>query len=118
LAAIRLFDPCEDKTCDVIEDQSVRRLASLRWYQSSVSHCHDHRHCRGSKSSFELQARIDDGSILIMGGSWDNMYVAAEHFVFSHAHAQLALSIINLPNITNPTYEYYPPKNMHGTCFA
>ncbi|KAK7440787.1 hypothetical protein VKT23_016864 [Stygiomarasmius scandens] len=75
LAAIRLFDPCEDKTCDVIEDQSVRRLASLRWYQSS--------------------ARIEDGSILIMGGSWDNI-------------------IINLPNITNPTYEYYPPKNMHG----
>ncbi|THV00165.1 hypothetical protein K435DRAFT_837442 [Dendrothele bispora CBS 962.96] len=75
LAAIRLFTPCEDGNCDVLEDQSVRRMASLRWYLSS--------------------ARIEDGSILLIGGSWDN-------------------AIINMPNITNPTYEFYPPKNIHG----
>ena len=53
LAAIRFFDASDDKTCDVVENQLERRMASLRWYLSS--------------------ARIEDGSILLMGGSWDNM---------------------------------------------
>ncbi|THV06218.1 hypothetical protein K435DRAFT_711766 [Dendrothele bispora CBS 962.96] len=75
LAAIRLFTPCEDKSCDVEENQSVRRMASLRWYHSSV--------------------RLEDGSLMLFGGSWDN-------------------AIINMPNITNPTYEFFPPKNIHG----
>ncbi|KAK7449236.1 hypothetical protein VKT23_013381 [Stygiomarasmius scandens] len=47
LAAIRLFTPCEDKNCDIIEDDDVRRMASLRWYPSSV--------------------RLEDGSALIFG---------------------------------------------------
>ncbi|THU84079.1 hypothetical protein K435DRAFT_971328 [Dendrothele bispora CBS 962.96] len=75
LAAVRLFDPCEDKNCDIIEDENQRRMASLRWYPSSV--------------------RLEDGSALIMGGSWEN-------------------NIIDMPNITNPTYEFFPPKNIHG----
>ncbi|THU96596.1 hypothetical protein K435DRAFT_839024 [Dendrothele bispora CBS 962.96] len=75
LAAVRLFDPCEDGNCDLFENQNVRRAASLRWYTSS--------------------ARLEDGSIILFGGSWDN-------------------SIADFPNITNPTYEFYPPKNIHG----
>ncbi|KAF5346220.1 hypothetical protein D9758_014381 [Tetrapyrgos nigripes] len=69
LASIRFFDPCEDGNCDIIEDQRVRRLASLRWYTSS--------------------ARLEDGSVLIFGA-------------------------INNATIINPTYEFYPPKNIHG----
>ncbi|KAF5372603.1 hypothetical protein D9758_005222 [Tetrapyrgos nigripes] len=75
LAAIRLFDPCEDGKCDVVEDQRVRRMASLRWYTSS--------------------ARLEDGSVLLFGGSWD-------------------FGIINNATIHNPTYEFFPPKNIHG----
>ncbi|KAK7449238.1 hypothetical protein VKT23_013383 [Stygiomarasmius scandens] len=75
LAAIRLFTPCEDESCDIIENQEERRLASLRWYVSS--------------------ARIEDGSILFFGGSWDS-------------------GVIDNSTIINPTYEYYPPKNIHG----
>ncbi|THU84473.1 hypothetical protein K435DRAFT_687429 [Dendrothele bispora CBS 962.96] len=70
LAAVRLFDPCEDGNCDLFENQNVRRAASLRWYTSS--------------------ARLEDGSILLFG-------------------------LADFPNITNPTYEFYPPKKIHGS---
>ncbi|KAF5372600.1 hypothetical protein D9758_005221 [Tetrapyrgos nigripes] len=75
LASIRLFDPCEDGKCDVFEDQSVRRLGSLRWYASS--------------------ARLEDGSVLVFGGSWEG-------------------GVGDNSTIINPTYEFYPPKNIHG----
>ncbi|KAF5372597.1 hypothetical protein D9758_005225 [Tetrapyrgos nigripes] len=75
LASIRLFDPCEDGNCDVFEDQRVRRMGSLRWYPSS--------------------ARLEDGSVLLFGGSWD-------------------FWAIDNSTIINPTYEFYPPKNIHG----
>ncbi|KAF5372467.1 hypothetical protein D9758_005214 [Tetrapyrgos nigripes] len=75
LAAVRLFEPCEDGNCDVLEDPRVRRLGSLRWYLSS--------------------ARLEDGSVLLFGGSWDT-------------------GVIDNSTIINPTYEFYPPKNIHG----
>ncbi|KAF5372571.1 hypothetical protein D9758_005210 [Tetrapyrgos nigripes] len=62
LASIRLFDPCEDGKCDVVEDQ---------------------------------RARLEDGSVLLFGGSWDG-------------------GIINNSTVINPTYEFFPPKNIHG----
>ncbi|THU86676.1 hypothetical protein K435DRAFT_683195 [Dendrothele bispora CBS 962.96] len=76
LQAVRLFDPCDDETCDIIEDSGVRmRLTSPRWYPGAV--------------------RLDDGSLLIAGGSILN-------------------SFINIIDINNPTYEFYPPKNING----
>ncbi|KAJ7576482.1 glyoxal oxidase N-terminus-domain-containing protein [Mycena floridula] len=73
--ALRIFTPCSDKTCDIFEDQSVVRMTSYRWYPSSV--------------------RLEDGSILIVGGSTD-------------------FGFINNATINNPTYEFYPPKNING----
>ncbi|KAF9568286.1 copper radical oxidase [Agrocybe pediades] len=75
LQAIRLFTPCTDGKCDIFEDQNTVRLTSDRWYPSSV--------------------RIEDGSVLIFGGS-------------------IVGGFINDASVNNPTYEFYPPKNIHG----
>ncbi|KAG7446827.1 uncharacterized protein BT62DRAFT_967591 [Guyanagaster necrorhizus] len=75
LQAIRMFTPCDDKTCDVFEDPNHIHLTSNRWYPSSI--------------------RIEDGSIIIYGGSVGGGY-------------------INSNSINNPTYEFFPPKNING----
>ncbi|KAJ7648223.1 glyoxal oxidase N-terminus-domain-containing protein [Mycena polygramma] len=75
LQGLRLFTPCTDGTCDVYENPTRIRLSSARWYPSSV--------------------RIEDGSIIIFGGS-------------------VAGGFINAAGINNPSYEFYPPKNING----
>ncbi|KAK0192267.1 glyoxal oxidase N-terminus-domain-containing protein [Armillaria mellea] len=75
LQAIRMFTPCNDKTCDVFEDPNHIHLTSNRWYPSSI--------------------RIEDGSIIVYGGSVGGGY-------------------INSNTINNPTYEFFPPKNING----
>jgi hypothetical protein len=49
LQAIRMFNPCDDGKCDIIEAPNKMRLASARWYNSAM--------------------RLDDGSVMIIGGS-------------------------------------------------
>jgi hypothetical protein len=39
LQSVRVFEPCEDESCDVFEDLDRLRLTSRRWYPSSVSLC-------------------------------------------------------------------------------
>ncbi|KAF5342875.1 hypothetical protein D9758_016091 [Tetrapyrgos nigripes] len=75
IQAIRLFTPCTDGSCDIFEDPNNLHLTSNRWYPSSV--------------------RIDDGSVLIYGGSTVGG--------FQNGAAQ-----------NNPTYEFFPPKNING----
>ncbi|KAJ6468001.1 glyoxal oxidase N-terminus-domain-containing protein [Mycena vitilis] len=75
LQGLRMFTPCTDGTCDVYENPTRIRLSSARWYPSSV--------------------RIEDGSIIIFGGS-------------------VAGGFINAAGINNPSYEFYPPKNING----
>ncbi|KAF9028798.1 copper radical oxidase [Hymenopellis radicata] len=75
LQALRLFTPCNDGTCDIFENQAVIRLTSKRWYPSSV--------------------RLEDGSVLIFGGSVIGGY-------------------INSASVNNPTYEFFPSKNING----
>ncbi|KAE9401452.1 hypothetical protein BT96DRAFT_918769 [Gymnopus androsaceus JB14] len=75
LQAVRLFTPCSDQTCDILEDPTRIRLTSPRWYPSS--------------------ARISDGSMIIIGGSMLGGY-------------------INNASVNNPTYEFFPPKNING----
>ncbi|KAJ7247284.1 glyoxal oxidase N-terminus-domain-containing protein [Mycena rebaudengoi] len=77
LQAVRLFTPCTTGTCDVFESPKRVRLTSPRWYPSSV--------------------RIEDGSIIIFGGSKSG-----------------SDSFINSAGINNPSYEFYPPKNING----
>jgi hypothetical protein len=48
LQAIRMFTPCTDGTCDIVETPSIH-LTSNRWYPSA--------------------SRLDDGSVFIFGGS-------------------------------------------------
>ncbi|THU95929.1 hypothetical protein K435DRAFT_819571 [Dendrothele bispora CBS 962.96] len=71
--AIRLFTPCTDGTCDIVEDPTQLHLTSNRWYPSSV--------------------RLDDGSVMIYEG------IGPFH---------------NGIGINNPTYEFFPPKNING----
>ncbi|EEB99877.1 hypothetical protein MPER_00330, partial [Moniliophthora perniciosa FA553] len=66
---LRLFNPCTNGACDLLENPSRIRLTSNRWYPSSV--------------------RIEDGSVIIWG-------------------------FINGAGINNPSYEFYPPKNING----
>ncbi|KAK7031846.1 copper radical oxidase [Favolaschia claudopus] len=75
LQGIRLFTPCTNGSCDVYENPTRIRLSSARWYPSSV--------------------RIEDGSIIIFGGS-------------------VSGGFINSAGINNPSYEFYPPKNING----
>ncbi|KAJ7483518.1 glyoxal oxidase N-terminus-domain-containing protein [Mycena latifolia] len=75
LQGLRLFTPCTDGTCDVYENPTRIRLSSARWYPSSV--------------------RIEDGSIIIFGGSFSGGF-------------------INSAGMNNPSYEFYPPKNING----
>ncbi|KAJ7195304.1 glyoxal oxidase N-terminus-domain-containing protein [Mycena pura] len=75
LQALRFFTPCQDGTCDIWENSSLVHTTSNRWYPGSV--------------------RIEDGSILIFGGSTAN-------------------TLFNNAEVTNPTYEFYPPKNING----
>ncbi|KAF8870522.1 glyoxal oxidase N-terminus-domain-containing protein [Mucidula mucida] len=75
LQALRLFTPCNDGTCDIFENQDVIRLTSKRWYPASV--------------------RIEDGSVLIFGGS-------------------IIGGFVNSETISNPTYEFFPSKNING----
>ncbi|KAF8511439.1 glyoxal oxidase N-terminus-domain-containing protein [Gautieria morchelliformis] len=75
LQGIRLFTPCDDGTCDIFENPSRVRLTSSRWYPSA--------------------SRLDDGSIIIMGGQFGGGY-------------------INSASLNNPSYEFYPPKNING----
>lgn len=49
LQAIRMFNPCDDGKCDVLESPNQIRMASARWYNSAT--------------------RLDDGSVMIIGGS-------------------------------------------------
>ncbi|THU91870.1 hypothetical protein K435DRAFT_673233 [Dendrothele bispora CBS 962.96] len=74
--AIRLFNPCTDGTCDIVEDPTQLHLTSKRWYPSSV--------------------RLDDGSVMIYGGS-----------TFGGFQNQAG-------DFNNPTYEFFPPKNING----
>ncbi|SCV66917.1 BQ2448_5563 [Microbotryum intermedium] len=76
LTAIRLYgstDACRSnpKQCDVYEAPSLK-MRSKRWYASTT--------------------RLQDGSILISGGSISGAYT-------------------NRPKIDNPTQEFWPPKN-------
>ncbi|KAJ6621537.1 glyoxal oxidase N-terminus-domain-containing protein [Mycena sp. CBHHK59/15] len=75
LQGLRLFTPCTDGTCDVYENPTRIRLTSPRWYPSSV--------------------RIEDGSIIIFGGSMNGGF-------------------INSASMNNPSYEFFPPKNING----
>ncbi|KAF8518687.1 glyoxal oxidase N-terminus-domain-containing protein [Hysterangium stoloniferum] len=75
LQAIRLYTPCDTGNCDVFEDPSRVRLTSPRWYPSA--------------------ARLDDGSVIVFGGSFSGAF-------------------INGAGISNPTYEFFPPKNING----
>ncbi|KAJ7840224.1 glyoxal oxidase N-terminus-domain-containing protein [Mycena leptocephala] len=75
LQGLRLFTPCTTGTCDVYENPTRIRLTSARWYPSSV--------------------RIEDGSIIIFGGS-------------------VSGGFINSAGMNNPSYEFYPPKNING----
>ncbi|KAJ6580692.1 glyoxal oxidase N-terminus-domain-containing protein [Mycena capillaripes] len=75
LQGLRLFTPCTDGTCDVYENPTRIRLSSARWYPSSV--------------------RIEDGSIIIFGGS-------------------VSGGFINAAGMNNPSYEFFPPKNING----
>ncbi|KAL4260895.1 Glyoxal oxidase [Pleurotus pulmonarius] len=73
--ALRMFTPCNDESCDIIEDAQHLRLTSKRWYAAS--------------------ARLEDGSMMIFGGSMANAF-------------------INNATINNPTFEFFPPKNING----
>ncbi|KAJ7777056.1 glyoxal oxidase N-terminus-domain-containing protein [Mycena metata] len=75
LQGLRLFTPCTDGTCDVYENPTRIRLSSARWYPASV--------------------RIEDGSIIIFGGS-------------------VSGGFINSAGANNPSYEFFPPKNING----
>ncbi|KAJ7498245.1 glyoxal oxidase N-terminus-domain-containing protein [Mycena galericulata] len=75
LQGLRLFTPCSNGTCDVYENPNRIRLTSARWYPSSV--------------------RIEDGSIIIFGGS-------------------VSGGFINGAGQNNPSYEFFPPKNING----
>ncbi|KDR84528.1 hypothetical protein GALMADRAFT_220246 [Galerina marginata CBS 339.88] len=75
LQGIRLFTPCTNGNCDVFEDPARIHLTSNRWYPSSV--------------------RIEDGSVIIFGGS-------------------VGGGFINGASGNNPSYEFYPPKNING----
>ncbi|KAJ8507234.1 hypothetical protein ONZ45_g10370 [Pleurotus djamor] len=74
LQSVRLFTPCDDASCDIIESPQLR-LTSKRWYASS--------------------ARLEDGSVFILGGSTTGNFA-------------------NNERIHNPTFEFFPPKNIHG----
>lgn len=79
LQAIRLFHPCGSENahkCEIYENPSRIHMASPRWYPTS--------------------ARLDDGSIIIIGGSTRGDY-------------------INSPAMNNPTIEFWPPKGIHGS---
>jgi Glyoxal oxidase N-terminus len=76
--ALRLFAPCKTADasgCDIYENTERIRLASPRWYPTVV--------------------RIQDGSVIIIGGSIRGGW-------------------INNSTVNNPTVEFYPPKNIHG----
>ncbi|KAJ6542850.1 glyoxal oxidase N-terminus-domain-containing protein [Mycena capillaripes] len=75
LQGVRLFNPCTTGTCDVFENPDRIRTTSPRWYPSSV--------------------RIEDGSIIIFGGS-------------------VTFGFTNSADINNPSYEFFPPKNING----
>ncbi|KAJ7199434.1 glyoxal oxidase N-terminus-domain-containing protein [Mycena pura] len=75
LQALRFFTPCQDEKCDIWENSSLVHTTSPRWYPGSV--------------------RLEDGSILIVGGAMDNGW-------------------INNATASNPTFEFYPPKNING----
>ncbi|KAL0958387.1 hypothetical protein HGRIS_000529 [Hohenbuehelia grisea] len=75
LQGIRMYTPCDDASCDLYENTRRIRLTSNRWYPSSV--------------------RIEDGSIIIFGGS-------------------VSGGFINGAGVNNPTYEFFPPKNING----
>ena len=78
MQGVRLFAPCESPDasgCDIFEDTERIRLASPRWYTTVV--------------------RIQDGSVMIIGGSKRGGW-------------------INNATVNNPTLEYFPPKNIHG----
>lgn len=76
---IRLFGPCDSDNspgCEVYENPERIRMASPRWYSTTV--------------------RIDDGSVMIIGGSTSGGWM-------------------NNASSNNPTYEFYPPKDIHGS---
>ena len=79
LQAIRLFHPCDlesGRKCEIYENPSRIHMASPRWYPTAV--------------------RLDDGSVIIVGGSTRGDY-------------------INDPDMNNPTFEFWPPKAIHGS---
>ncbi|EIN07542.1 hypothetical protein PUNSTDRAFT_154813 [Punctularia strigosozonata HHB-11173 SS5] len=79
LQAIRVFEPCESpdaEGCAMTEDHQRIRMASARWYASTV--------------------RLDDGSVMIIGGSTKGGWM-------------------NNATTNNPTVEYFPPKSINGS---
>ncbi|KAF9513126.1 copper radical oxidase [Hydnum rufescens UP504] len=75
LQAVRMFNPCDDRQCDMMEQPGRIRLASPRWYNTVT--------------------RLDDGSVMIIGGSLKGGWM-------------------NNKTTNNPTIEFFPPKNIHG----
>jgi hypothetical protein len=79
LQGLRLFHPCDSENadkCEIYENPSRIKMASPRWYPTSV--------------------RLDDGSVVIIGGSTRGDY-------------------INNSGMNNPTIEFWPPKAIHGS---
>ncbi|KAF9447878.1 copper radical oxidase [Macrolepiota fuliginosa MF-IS2] len=79
LQALRLFHPCTSDVedgCELYENHERIRMGSRRWYTTAL--------------------RLQDGSIMIIGGSTRGDY-------------------INNSDMNNPTIEYYPPKAIHGS---
>ncbi|KAJ7800826.1 glyoxal oxidase N-terminus-domain-containing protein [Mycena olivaceomarginata] len=89
LQALRFFTPCQNGTCDIWENSSVVRTTSPRWYPGSV--------------------RIEDGSVIIFGyvSCWSLTPCVQLNRNFSGA-------TVNNATVGNPSYEFYPPKNING----
>jgi hypothetical protein len=78
LQAVRVLEPCDESPdeCVLYEHHERLRLASPRWYNTII--------------------RINDGSILIIGGSTKGGWM-------------------NNATTNNPTIEYFPPKGIHDS---
>ena len=91
LQSVRMFNPCDDGQCDVLEDPDHVRMASPRWYNSVT--------------------RLDDGSAMIIGGSFRGGWMNNKTTVSNHVCLECQRS--QRPK-NNPTIEFWPPKNIHG----
>ncbi|CAE6537759.1 unnamed protein product [Rhizoctonia solani] len=75
IQGLRMFNACDDGSCDIYESPQRIRLTSSRWYPSSC--------------------RLSDGSAMIVGGAYGGGWT-------------------NFDALNNPTYEFFPPKNING----